>query len=67
MFLAHDCASIDETKFDFYAIELNHLNFINIHSNLNKKVVKLDKFEEMVELAYNFQKVCLREELIYII
>jgi len=41
----------EETKFDFYDIDFNHLPFINGHPNSNKHIDKPETFDEMVRLA----------------
>lgn len=52
MFLATDRGSADEeTKFDFYDMKFNHLDFRNGHPNSKKKLQKPNKFDQMIELA----------------
>lgn len=51
MFMASDRGADDETKFDFFDMEFNHLDFTNGHPNSDKKLKKPDKFEEMIKLA----------------
>lgn len=41
----------EETKFDFFDMEFNHLPFINGHPNANIKINKPDGFGQMQELA----------------
>jgi hypothetical protein len=51
MFMASDRTGNEETKFDFYDMDFNHLDFTNGHPNSNKELKKPDKFEEMIVLA----------------
>lgn len=46
----------EETKFDFYDLEWNHLPFTNGHPNSAKKVVKPNNFEEMVRISETLSK-----------
>lgn len=41
----------EETKFDFFDAEFNHLPFTNGHPNANRELVKPKSFERMKELA----------------
>ena len=41
----------DETKFDFFDTEWNHLPFTNGHPNSSHLPEKPDNFEEMLEIA----------------
>lgn len=41
----------EETKFDFFDAEFNHLPFTNGHPNANREIVKPKSFERMKELA----------------
>jgi hypothetical protein len=41
----------EETKFDFFDMDFNHLPFINGHPNSNKEIHKPILFEEMKKLA----------------
>lgn len=41
----------EETKFDFYDMDFNHLDFTNGHPNSSKKIEKPKGFEKMKELA----------------
>ena len=51
-FVATDRGKKDEdTKFDFYDIEFNHLPFLNGHPNARVAPTKPENFEEMVEVA----------------
>lgn len=52
LFIATDRTSeTEETKFDFYDAEFNHLPFTNGHPNSNKEIKKPESFEKMKELA----------------
>ena len=52
LFIASDRQnSKEETKFDFYDMEFNHLSFTNGHPNSNKHIDKPSSFNEMVKLA----------------
>lgn len=52
IFIASDRQNIkEETKFDFFDMEFNHLPFINGHPNSTKKIYKPILFEEMKKLA----------------
>lgn len=52
LFIATDRGSkTEETKFDFYDAEFNHLPFTNGHPNANKEIKKPQSFEEMKRLA----------------
>lgn len=41
----------EETKFDFYDLDWNHLPFTNGHPNSSKTIIKPENFEKMVELS----------------
>ena len=41
----------EETKFDFFDVEFNHLPFTNGHPNSSKNIQKPEHFELMIELA----------------
>lgn len=41
----------EETKFDFFDAEFNHLPFTNGHPNANREIAKPKSFEKMKELA----------------
>ena len=57
MFIATDRFTPGEdTKFDFYDAEFNHLPFINGHPNSNKKIVKPIGFDAMKLLATKLSK-----------
>lgn len=52
LFIASDRSKIDEeTKFDFFDMDFNHLPFTNGHPNSSKDVKKPKGFEEMKSLA----------------
>jgi len=52
MFIATDrFEKLEETKFDFYDADFNHLPFTNGHPNATKKLEKPHGFEEMKKLA----------------
>jgi len=52
LFVATDRYNPDEeTKFDFFDLEFNHLPFTNGHPNANRKIEKPKGFDKMVELA----------------
>ena len=52
LFVATDRGKKDEdTKFDFYDIEFNHLPFLNGHPNAKVAPVKPENYEEMVDVA----------------
>ena len=52
LFIATDRGSkTEETKFDFYDENFNHLPFTNGHPNSTKKIQKPQSFEEMKKLA----------------
>ncbi len=45
-----------DTRFDFYDIDFNHLPFLNGHPNADKRPIKPDNFEEMVDVARRLSK-----------
>ena len=51
LFIATDRCSEKETKFDFFDMEFNHLNFTNGHPNADTLPQKPTKFDLMKELA----------------
>ena len=52
LYIASDRTSkTEETKFDFYDAEFNHLPFTNGHPNSNKEIKKPESFEKMKKLA----------------
>lgn len=56
MFLASDRGGDEETKFDFFDRNFNHLDFTNGHPNSDKELKKPDKYEDMVALAEGLSK-----------
>lgn len=57
MFIASDRLNKkEETKFDFYDMEFNHLPFTNGHPNSQKSIKKPSQFEKMIELAEMLSK-----------
>lgn len=46
----------EETKFDFYDMDFNHLPFTNGHPNSKKTIKKPKSFEEMKEIARKLSK-----------
>ena len=57
MFIASDRqVKGEETKFDFYDIEFNHLPFRNGHPNANHTIAKPTGFDKMVEIARKLSK-----------
>lgn len=52
LFIASDRGSkTEETKFDFFDTDFNHLPFLNGHPNSKKKIQKPENFDKMIELA----------------
>ena len=52
MFIASDRFSVDEeTKFDFFDMDFNHLPCLSGHPNSNKKINKPRNFDKMKEIA----------------
>lgn len=51
MFMATDRSGEEETKFDFFDMDFNHLDLRNGHPNSVKKLEKPERFEEMAALA----------------
>ena len=51
MFIATERQSKEETKFDFFDANFNHLPFLNGHPNAKKMPEKPQNFEKMKELA----------------
>ncbi len=52
LFVATDRGKADEdTKFDFYDIDFNHLPFLNGHPNAQIAPVRPENYEEMVDVA----------------
>ena len=57
MFVATDrFTKGEETKFDFYDADFNHLPFTNGHPNATKPIIKPAGFEKMKELARRLSK-----------
>ena len=54
MFVATDRST--DCKFDFFDMDFNHLDLVNIHPNADKPIKKPEKFEEMKEIAANLSK-----------
>lgn len=54
MFIATD-RNID-VKFDFFDMDFNHLDIVNIHPQSDKQIEKPEKFEEMKEIAAKLSK-----------
>ncbi len=54
MFVATDRAT--DCKFDFYDMDFNHLDLINIHPNTDKHIEKPKMFDEMKEIAAKLSK-----------
>lgn len=54
MFVATDRAT--DCKFDFYDMDFNHLDLINIHPNTDKHIEKPEMFDEMKEIAAKLSK-----------
>ena len=54
MFVATDRAT--DCKFDFFDMEFNHLDLVNIHPNADKQIPKPAMFEEMKEIAAKLSK-----------
>ncbi len=51
MFMATDRSGEEETKFDFFDMDFNHLDLRNGHPNSVRKLEKPERFEEMAALA----------------
>ena len=57
LFIASDRGSAtEETKFDFFDMDFQHLPFTNGHPNASKQIVKPKGFEKMKELAGKLSK-----------
>lgn len=57
MFIATDrFAKGEETKFDFFDMDFNHLPFVNGHPNANTPIQKPQCFEEMKTIAAELSK-----------
>lgn len=55
MFIASD-RGIEQTKFDYYDLEFNHLDIIQHYPNSQKKIEKPINFNKMIELAERLSK-----------
>lgn len=51
LFVATDRNAKEETCFDFFDRDFNHLDFQNGHPNSKKKILKPKNFEKMIQLA----------------
>ena len=57
MFIATDRSNpTEETKFDFFDMDFNHLPFTNGHPNATREIKKPDGFEEMKQIAAKLSK-----------
>jgi len=56
LFIATERGSKEETKFDFFDADFNHLPFLNGHPNADVTPAKPSCFEEMKQLAANLSK-----------
>lgn len=57
LFIATDRSnSNEETKFDFFDMDFNHLPFTNGHPNSTKEIKRPDGFEEMKQIAAKLSK-----------
>lgn len=57
LFVASDRQdSVEETKFDFFDTEWNHLQIINGHPNSKKEICKPQNFDEMLSVAARLSK-----------
>lgn len=54
MFVATDRST--DCRFDFYDMDFNHLDIVNIHPNSDKQIEKPALFEEMKEIAAKLSK-----------
>lgn len=54
MFVATDRST--DCRFDFFDMDFNHLDLINIHPNADKPIKKPEMFEEMKEIAAKLSK-----------
>lgn len=45
-----------DVKFDFFDMDFNHLDIVNIHPQSNKSIKKPEKFDEMKEIAAMLSK-----------
>ena len=56
LFIATNRNKKEETCFDFYDMEFNHLPFTNGHPNSAKKIEKPKNFDKMIEIAEKLGK-----------
>ncbi len=56
LFIATDRHAIDDTKFDFFDMDFQHLPFEHGHPNSKKTLAKPDSFDEMRRLAEKLSK-----------
>ena len=63
MFVATDRST--DCRFDFFDMDFNHLDIVNIHPNADKPIKKPAMFEEMKEIAAKLSKGmrCVRIDL----
>lgn len=54
MFVATDRST--DCRFDFFDMDFNHLDIVNIHPQSDKEIKKPEKFEEMKEIAKKLSK-----------
>ena len=54
MFVATDRST--DCRFDFFDMDFNHLDLINIHPNADKPIKKPEMFDEMKEIAAKLSK-----------
>lgn len=54
MFVATDRST--DCRFDFFDMDFNHLDIVNIHPQADKPITKPEKFEEMKEIAAKLSK-----------
>ena len=54
MFVATDRST--DCKFDFFDMDFNHLDIVNIHPNADKPIERPALFEEMKEIAAKLSK-----------
>lgn len=54
MFVSTDRST--DVKFDFFDMDFNHLDIVNIHPQSGKEIKKSEKFEEMKEIAAKLSK-----------
>lgn len=54
MFVATDRST--DVKFDFFDMDFNHLDIVNIHPNSDKEIKKPEHFDEMKQIAEKLSK-----------